>query len=392
MAKSNTINSIVNKILYPPSGYYRLLYHVIFWVLYVLVHFAYAIPVLLDKMSNPNVTLIGFIYFVKMIPQYYLYILIFKSLSKLVDGVILLFTFFGIIIFLNHLFSVGFFFLMDNTVGLSMMSPRFQLMSKMYQAPFDPSSLESWLFITYDISELELLILPFSLKLGKYGIKQSIDGQRRQNEALQTELKMLKSQINPHFIFNVINAAYAKVLPISEEAAEYLDKSAGVLRFSLYEANDEFIQLTKEIGFLRQYVELESVRSNHRCKINYFEKGEIKESFEIPTLLLITLVDNAFKHGVHSTKHNSFVDIQILIENSILEFTIVNSIPEKHIPKSSSTDSGGIGLVNLQKRLDIYYPQNHTFEKVEQDDEFNVRIKLPLIPLIPQNTSTSIIG
>jgi two-component system LytT family sensor kinase len=194
------------------------------------------------------------------------------------------------------------------------------------------------------------------------------------------ELKVPKSQINPHFVFNVLNAAYAKILPISEDAAEYLQKASEILRFSLYETNDEFIKLEKELSYLNQYVELESMRNNRRCKIDFVQEGEVRDAHQIPTLLLITLVENAFKYGVHATRHNSYVSIRICIVSDSLEFVIKNSKPDQPAIKSRNPNTtGGIGLANLNKRLEIYYPDHYLFRKTESEKEFMVTVKIPLV-------------
>jgi len=191
---------------------------------------------------------------------------------------------------------------------------------------------------------------------------------------------VLKSQINPHFVFNVLNAAYAKILPISEDAAEYLQKASEILRFSLYETNDEFIKLEKELSYLNQYVELESMRNSRRCKINLEQEGEVREVHQIPTLLLITLVENAFKYGVHATRHYSYVSIRTCIVSDKLEFVIGNSKPEQPAIKSKNPQkTGGIGLANLNKRLQIYYPGDYLFEIKESEKEFLVTVKIPLV-------------
>ncbi|GGC05465.1 hypothetical protein GCM10011325_35450 [Dyadobacter sediminis] len=249
----------------------------------------------------------------------------------------------------------------------------------MYLSPFNFQDINSWLVFTVDLSEAQFFILPVALKIVKYAAEENIIRQKVQNAALSMELKVLKSQINPHFVFNVLNAAYAKILPISEDAAEYLEKASEILRFSLYETTDEFIQLDKEISYLNRYVELETIRSQKRCKASIQQHGEICEQHSIPTLLLITLVENAFKHGVHATRHNSYVDIRIYILPDSLEFIIVNSKPQQPVMRSKKNDrSGGIGLVNLAKRMEIYYPGNHKFEKIDADGEFRVTLKLPL--------------
>lgn len=378
----NSINqdkSFVDSLFFPRSTRLRVFYHISFWILYILLHNAYAIPTLASKAGDPRVSLTGFLYFFKMIPEYYLCVALYSFLSKHLKGLLLGVTLLVVVIVVTHFFSLFLFLLIDNILGLEHMPARFQLIAGLYMDTFNPRNFNSWLVFLYDLSEIELLLLPAAFKVAKYAVKESTLRQKLQNEALSMELRVLKTQINPHFVFNVMNAAYAKILPISEEAGEYLQKASEIMRFALYETNDEFIKLEKEISYLTQYVELESIRSNKRCKITFRQEGDINEKHEIPTLLLITLVENAFKHGVHATRHNSHVDIRISIHSDLLEFEIANSIPNQPAMRNRHSEkAGGIGLSNLEKRMKIYYPGKHQLIKTQQGGEFKVLIRLPL--------------
>lgn len=379
MNSINRSDSLVERLLFPRTQGLRVFYHICFWFLFTLLHYAYALPTLAQKAGDPSVTLAGFAYFMKTIPEYYLCVGIYNLLRKYISGFLLFVALLLSAILLNHVVSTLLFLWVDYAFGLENMPQRFRMFAGMYLAPFDFRDFNSWLVFTVDLSEAQFFILPVALKMAKYAAGENIMRQKLQNEALGMELKVLKSQINPHFVFNVLNAAYAKILPISEDAAEYLEKASEILRFSLYETNDEFIKLEKELSYLNRYVELESIRSQRRCKISLQQQGDIREQHRIPTLLLITLVENAFKHGVHATRHNSYVDILIHILPESLEFIIENSKPQQPVMRNKKNDrSGGIGLVNLAKRMEIYYPGNHKFEKIETGGEFKVMLKLPL--------------
>ncbi|WP_291206323.1 sensor histidine kinase [Dyadobacter sp.] len=256
------------------------------------------------------------------------------------------------------------------------MTERYRMYASMYLVPFNFRDPAAWLVFGNDISDVQFFILPAALKTAKYAANERFMRQKIQDDARNMELKALKSQINPHFVFNVLNAAYAKVLPVSEDAAEYLQKVSEILRLSLYKMDDEFTKLETELEYMNLYVELESIRSNHRCQINVEQYGEIKETQRVPTVSLITLVENAFKHGVHSTRHDSFVDIQITVLAGTLTFEITNSKPSQ--PLKNKSGSGGIGLVNLEKRLAIYFPRRYKFEKFETKSEFKVSLQIPV--------------
>jgi len=312
----------------------------------------------------------------KIIPQYYLCVGLYYLFRNHIKGFFLFLALFISALVINHFFSVMYYTGVDHFFGLEKMSDRFRIFANMYLAPFNFRDPTSWLVISNDISDVQFFVLPSALKTAKYAANERIIRQKIEDDARSMELKALKSQINPHFVFNVLNAAYAKVLPVSEDGAEYLQKVSEILRFSLYEMNDEFIKLKTELAYMNLYVELEPVRSNRRCHINVEQHGEIKDTYRVPTVSLITLVENAFKHGVHSTRHDSFVDIQINVSAGLLNFEISNSKPSQPLRRRS--ESGGIGLVNLERRLGIYYPDRYKFEKVETENEFSIFVQIPV--------------
>ena len=376
-----TENTFLNNIFFPPSPRIRLIHHAGFWIFYVLLHYAYAIPTMLGKVADPRVSLVSIIYFLKIVPTYYLFIAVYNFLAKHFKGFKLGLILVVCVLVIQHSLNYLLFFFVDEFVGLENMTPRFKVIGDLYLQSIYFNDVKSWLVLTYDFTELELLLLPAALKVGKYAARQTILRQKLQTEALGMELKVLKTQINPHFVFNVLNAAYAKILPISEEAAEYLQKSSEIIRFALYEANEEFIKLEKEMAYLNQYVQLESIRNTHRCKVSLVQEGRILESHEIPTLLLITLVENAFKHGVHASRHPSFVDIKIFIHPDKLECNIINSVPQRSAEAQPAPEQPtGLGLANLKKRLEIYYPNRYHFETIAKDHTFKVILSMPLTP------------
>ena len=368
--------SLIERLLFPRTQGLRISYHVLFWVLYILLHYSYALPTLLKRNSDPTVTIAGFFYFLKIIPQYYLCVGLYYLFRNYIKGFILFLALFISALVINHFFSVMYYTGVDHFFGLEKMSERFRIFANMYLATFNFRDPTSWLVISNDISDVQFFVLPSALKTAKYAANERIIRQKIEDDARSMELKALKSQINPHFVFNVLNAAYAKVLPVSEDGAEYLQKVSEILRFSLYEMNDEFIKLETELAYMRLYVELESMRSNRRCHINVEQRGEMKETYRVPTVSLITLVENAFKHGVHSTRHDSFVDIQINVSDGLLNFEISNSKPSQPLRRKS--ESGGIGLVNLERRLGIYYPGRYKFERVETENEFSIFVQIPV--------------
>lgn len=198
------------------------------------------------------------------------------------------------------------------------------------------------------------------------------------NKKLQTELKLLRSQINPHFLFNALN----NLLSISERSgtpkvSAGITELSDMLRFLIYDTQTNWILLEKEVEFLESYIALQTLRYSEEDDIEItFEMQGVENHQKIAPALLIPLVENAFKHGV---KYNapSFVQISLEIQRQQLIFQIKNS---KHLSLKNEFDQqyGGIGLENVRKRLNLIYPRQHSFEIKEQINTFMVDLKLRL--------------
>jgi sensor histidine kinase YesM len=193
-------------------------------------------------------------------------------------------------------------------------------------------------------------------------------------EQLHTEIKYLTAQINPHFLFNALNSVYVQIDKTNVAARETLSKFAELLRYQLYECNTETVSLTKEIEYLKNYVDLERLRKSKRYHID-FDVSEPKEDVAIPPLLLLGFVENAFKHISHSKDKDNYVKIKIGLHEKTLNFSVENS---KDIPKNAeeNSKSNGIGLKNIQKRLALQFPNKHFLNIQETDKTYHIDLKL----------------
>lgn len=169
-------------------------------------------------------------------------------------------------------------------------------------------------------------------------------------EKLETELKFLRSQTNPHFLFNTLNNIYALARKKSEDTPEVVMKLSKLLRFMLYESGKGLITIADEIKVLDDYLELEKIRYNERLTIS-FEKDIDDAGYKLAPLLLLPLVENAFKHGVSETRFVSFVHIKIKLDSGKLHFTIENT--KENGDTSAITDN--IGLGSLRRQLELTY-------------------------------------
>ncbi|MBL7742381.1 MAG: histidine kinase [Chitinophagaceae bacterium] len=222
------------------------------------------------------------------------------------------------------------------------------------------------------------LIPHFFLVTAGVAVKLVIDYIRTQQhlsemakEKAEAELSFLKSQINPHFLFNSLNAVYFLISKENHEARQALHKFSDMLRYQLYEMNGAKIPIEKEITYLRDYVDLQKLRKDDNYSVEFNCTGDVK-GFSIEPLLLIPFVENAFKHISHRTNETNFVKLAMSRHNGHFNFSIGNSkeaerTTEKH---------GGIGLNNVKRRLELLYPGKHELEIKDLEDSYWVNLKL----------------
>jgi len=174
------------------------------------------------------------------------------------------------------------------------------------------------------------------------------------NKNQASELALMKSQINPHFLFNTLNNIYSLVNRHDDKALDAMDKLSGIMRYLIYDAQSDFVMLSKEITYLQSYIELQRLRMKDPESVEYSLNGYSGE-LKIAPMLLIPLVENAFKHGDRKAL-KPYIVIKLKITGNNLIFSVDNFIPKQAIEKDNST---GIGLSNLQKRLEILYKNKY---------------------------------
>jgi len=209
------------------------------------------------------------------------------------------------------------------------------------------------------------------------------DANRRQHELEQiqrdTELALLRNQINPHFLFNALNNLFGMARKHGDSlTANGIARLSGLMRYMLYESNYDQIPLASEWGYLRNYIALQQMRyTNQDPVIITFEITGDPEDKYIPPMLLITPVENAFKHGIRIDKP-SFVKITGHVTDSHFHFTVLNSyFPDSNV--SIPSEPGGIGRVNLRKRIALLYPEENTLEENQTTDTFKLVLHIPLL-------------
>lgn len=187
------------------------------------------------------------------------------------------------------------------------------------------------------------------------------------------ELDYLKSQVNPHFLFNVLNSLYFLTEEQAPQAAQIVAQLSDIMRYTLYETGGATVSLQKELTFIRNYVALEGLRAIQRTQIEVELPPSVDPAIQIAPLLLITFVENAFKHGVHPTTKPSWVKLHIELAPNELTLRIANSKPV-----AATLAGSGIGLLNARKRLDSLYDSHYELSIIDSANTYQLRLSLPL--------------
>jgi LytS/YehU family sensor histidine kinase len=191
--------------------------------------------------------------------------------------------------------------------------------------------------------------------------------------ASQAEIKNLKNQLNPHFLFNTLNNIYSLMRMDQEKAQNAVLSLSKTLRYVLYDNNQEKVSLDKELAFTKSYIELMSLRLTDKVNVSV-NISEKTDGLTIAPLMFITQVENAFKHGISQTSP-SFIDIDIDIKDR----TILCSVKNSYFPKNENDYSGsGIGIDNLQRRLSLIYPGKHSFHYSTLNNVYISELKITL--------------
>ncbi len=215
-----------------------------------------------------------------------------------------------------------------------------------------------------------------AMKIVKNWFQQQQESVALEKSSMQSELKFLKSQINPHFLFNTLNNLYALTLKKSDNAPEIVIKLSEMMRYMLYECNEKRVPLQKEIKYIQNYLDLEKLRQGDRTDITFACKGDIGDQ-RIAPLMFIPFLENSFKHGANSRIDNGYVHIDIDVKQYKLNFKIINSKPPP-VPNPGVRKVGGIGLMNVERRLNLIYPNAYKLDIENGPNEYCVNLQLDL--------------
>jgi two-component system LytT family sensor kinase len=235
-----------------------------------------------------------------------------------------------------------------------------------WKALLHPATFYHLMFI------IERAFYPLALKLLIEIYRRQVRNANLQQDYNRLELDFLKNQISPHFLFNVLNSIYALTEEESPRAAKIVQQLSGMMRYSLYETADAMVPLHKELAFIRNYVELEQLRTSKRLTLEIRFPDSVDHTLVIAPFVLITFIENAFKHGVGNTTKKSFVKIDLKLRDEMLNLSIENSKPV-----NAKKTIGGLGLVNVRKRLAVLYP-DHKLLLRDDDLQYTATLTLTL--------------
>jgi sensor histidine kinase YesM len=331
-----------------------ILYHLLVVMLLLVPHAIYTIYIArVDiKLYFWNIIVIdGLLLFMIYINLYYL-IPVYHREKRYVRYFILLGMLVGIFIYASHL--------MDN------------LIQKELKYPDEPII---YFIVSTAVKIVQYLLFSFFL----FNLKEKYEQKRLMNEiqmeSLRTEINYLRSQINPHFLFNTLNNLYGLALEKSDKAPEIIMRLSKIMDYMLYESEDATVYLKYDIENLRNYIEIERIRQGNNAVINFKQTGLLNSQKIVP-LLLLPLVENGFKHGINKQIKNAFLDIHVFVAANSVKLSVTNNYKASLGIEADSRN--GIGLNNLRRRLQLFYPNKHELITGEKESKYEAQLKISL--------------
>jgi LytS/YehU family sensor histidine kinase len=200
--------------------------------------------------------------------------------------------------------------------------------------------------------------------------KKEQDCQKLLGKLAMKEQALMRSQVNPHFLYNTLNAIYASALEQQPDTPELILKLSHLTRYQVESLRQEWVYLEEEIEFIENFIAFERLRAGEKCSVKFDVTGDI-DGIKIIPMAFINLIENAFKYGVVSTNEESYVEIILRVTQKEIRFQVINSIPENRITHKPST---GTGLANLQERLQYSYPLRHYLTNSKTKTTYKVEL------------------
>lgn len=241
----------------------------------------------------------------------------------------------------------------------------------LYSASFVVGTVLGTLFVVLFVAMLRFAVSWFELEA---------KAKASENARLATELKFLKAQINPHFLFNTLNNLYYLAYTQSPHTPEVVAKLAQMMRYLLEDAAQSRVPLSQEIAFMRSYLSLEQLRLNHPVPVTFTVEGE-PAGVVVAPLVLMAFLENAFKHGVSNHDPAAWVQAHLRVAATTCEFTVANGHPPAgpaSAPAAGPAPAPGMGLPNVRRRLALTYPDRHTLRVDDTPEHYRIHLLLHL--------------
>jgi sensor histidine kinase YesM len=248
--------------------------------------------------------------------------------------------------------------------------------SEVSMTTLDKSLLDIYFLIAGMYTAIIMAVL---IKLLKYSYERQHLSLKLLEDKTSAELEMLKSQINPHFLFNTLNNIYTLALKKSDQTPELVLKLSEMLDYLLYDCSADQVPLAKEIVLIENYNYLQRIRFSHRLDIEFTREGNFSD-IKIAPMLLLPFVENSFKHGVGKDRKNSWIKMKLSSDGDSINFSIKNSKGQQNSIAVNNDTSGGIGLPNVEKRLNLIYPQMYQLSISENSESYAVNLKINTLP------------
>jgi sensor histidine kinase YesM len=350
-----------NLAMYSGSTSQKIKMYVCYWLGYILLFsLIQGLPTadFWRALSNECYSVLPKILFVLLIVEVAMPLLFFKKKKTL-----FIFT---------YLFSILFFAfiqrLIDNYIIIAF-----------YLTEWKSEPLLSAPVYLYNVIKLQFVVtIPLAIKLVYYLAEEKNRVQSILSEKLQTELFSLRNQFHPHFLFNVLNSLYSKILSKSDDSADIVLKISDFLRYSVYDVNTKNISLKKEIEYLKNYISLQQLRFDNRLELSFSTNGDIENQL-IEPFLILPFIENSFKYSLDDVNSQAWITISITVAEEWLVIKIENSLPPDFIKnKDIENPHSGVGITNVKRRLELLYPDQHILTIKNEEDSFFVSLKIKI--------------
>ncbi|UGU17387.1 histidine kinase [Sinomicrobium kalidii] len=244
------------------------------------------------------------------------------------------------------------------------------------EGPEETTTLSLNYVVQMMLGELYVVSFVTAIKITADWLREHKRASDLEKVQLETELRFLRTQVSPHFFFNTLNNIYSLSIERSKKTPETILKLSELMRYLLYETKQRKQSLTKEILCLQNYLDLERMRYGDSLKINMEISGDI-EGKKIPPMLLLSFIENCFKHGANKNIDEVKIDIDFNVEGDFLYFKVANTLPKERCTEPPAKQSGGIGIKNVKKRLALGYKKNEYELNIhEADNRYIVALKI----------------